>query len=332
MSVRRFIAPEIWRRDWFLALSSEQRIAFIWAFTNDAVNACGVYRPGFTAAASTLGFDVEKAVEAISAQSRRLIYFKDEGLLWVVNFLRYQSCAGKFTQGAVRRLVEITDAPHIVGPWLMANRMTVRQYGPAVKEAKEAGWLVNASSVAFTLDGSVEESWQIPRGSGPDDYIMACSNGSPSIQAALIDPPDPAKKEPAGWPGELSREDALEVFDFWKRLFDKDGRTKFTADREQKIRARGREGVTRAEALLAVLGMWKRAKSEPLPNGKSRFEEPDAHAFSLIFRNDEKMRGNIDKAAQVLRRKQWSISPDGRSIVDKDGKEVPIVAGSKAGK
>lgn len=321
------IDPQIWRREWFLDLDPEARNTFLWAIANEVQNASGVFRPGFGAVSRMMGYDVRAAVERIQKSSSKVVYFPDEDLVWVVNFLQYQSCAGKFVLGAVANLLEQTPSHRVIVPWLSYNRMLIRTFDPALSRAKTFGWGLHSEKVTWTGDvenGSGE--WAFKDCSGVGDYLALvgvdaentsyCAMPSRGVRKTSIKAGErretPVRSSgDTKWGKHLSRQQAQSVFEYWVDKFEKDPRNTFKADRAAKIRARSVEGLTFAEAKLAVLGCW--LTGEDWPERRTR---ASAHSFELIFQSDGKTRGFIDEARRILKEQGRTLSDDGTQIVD----------------
>ena len=142
----------------------------------------------------------------------------------------------------------------------------------------------------------------------------------------LVDdvPPTATARVARPWSrGTMTRDQALAVFRYWERLFEKEGNGNlFEGKREDAIRARANEGVSVAEAIQAVLGCYSMGKRDTFPDGRKRILHENAIKFTLIFRNDEQMRGFIDTAKVALNKRKISVSEDGTCLVDADGNVV----------
>ena len=329
MAFKRYIYSDIWRRDWFLGLSRDARDAMIWSFSNDATNAAGLYRPGFAAASAALGFSLRDAVSEVETKTGRLVYLEELDLLWVPNFLRRQNASGTFLVGSVRSLFAETGSEQMLVTWLMWNRRVIRGHPPAVAKAAEHGWSVRGDGVSFLVDQDSERQfWKPPKTDTVQSVLelmgrpaRRSSPTSPPSEAQQVGSDEPAvvkpKKDAPTWGKHLGRAQSLEVFALWQDRLDKK-RHQFTPKRERVIRARSNEGLTNAEARLAVWGCARTTKGRSFDDG-TPMEKSNYAEFEYIFRSHENVMGFVERAKAILESEGKRLSDDGTRIEDMEG-------------
>lgn len=315
MGRSRNIDSDLWDRDWFVAATNEQRVAFMWAFSNASIEPSGLYRPPFDATSRTLGFDVRAAVKEINRRWTKLVYFERLDLLWVPNFLRHNNYSGRFVIGAVSSLLKRTQSPSVIVPWIAYNRGRLRGNEGAMKVLRDAGWKIGRDGFGFDehvwpwMEDDSEESI------GACLMLVESEAEEPALTLSVdSEPPEP---EPSGgrrsasrWPDAFPEDKAVEVFAYWCKLFRRHPKlTKLSDKRKAKLRARAGEGVTWELAKLAVFGCYADGKRWP-----ERLTTPSAHEFELIFRNRDKMMEFVEVGRAELRERGREVDEYGRIV------------------
>ena len=103
MANYRQIHTQIWRDNWFLDLEPDEKLLFIYLFSNDNSNLAGLYELHERIVALETGLDLKRINEIVSKlESDGKIFYRD-GVVWIVNMQKYHSNAGE----KVRRSIEI---------------------------------------------------------------------------------------------------------------------------------------------------------------------------------------------------------------------------------
>jgi len=90
MAEYRFIKSRIWSDPYFYNLTNDERLAFIWLFTNERTTTSGIYPLLPPVMAAELKITVEEAERILQKfeQDGKILY--RDGYVWVKNFLRHQ--------------------------------------------------------------------------------------------------------------------------------------------------------------------------------------------------------------------------------------------------
>jgi len=103
MANYRQIHTQIWRDNWFLDLEPDEKLLFIYLFSNDNSNLAGLYELHERIVALETGLDLKRINEIVSKlEGDGKIFYRD-GVVWIVNMQKYHSNAGE----KVRRSIEI---------------------------------------------------------------------------------------------------------------------------------------------------------------------------------------------------------------------------------
>lgn len=103
MANYRQIHTQIWRDNWFLDLEPDEKLLFIYLFSNDNSNLAGLYELHERIVALETGLDIKRINEIVSKlEGDGKIFYRD-GVVWIVNMQKYHSNAGE----KVRRSIEI---------------------------------------------------------------------------------------------------------------------------------------------------------------------------------------------------------------------------------
>jgi len=103
MANYRQIHTQIWRDNWFLDLEPDEKLLFIYLFSNDNSNLAGLYELHERIIQLETGLDRKRIHEIISKLEGDGKVFYRDGVVWIVNMQKYHSNAGE----KVRRNIEI---------------------------------------------------------------------------------------------------------------------------------------------------------------------------------------------------------------------------------
>lgn len=104
MANYRQIHTKIWRDNWFLELDSDEKLLFIYLFSNDNTNLAGIYELNERIIQLETGLDKTRIREILNKfEVNNKVYFQD-GIVWIVNMRKYHTSTGE----KVRRGIEIS--------------------------------------------------------------------------------------------------------------------------------------------------------------------------------------------------------------------------------
>jgi hypothetical protein len=156
MAGYRQIHTQIWKDEWFIELSSDEKLLFIYLFSNEQTSISGVYKLPPRVIAYETGLDqgfVETALAKFDQQKK--VYYRD-GVIWVVNMPRYHANRSETTWKKilkdVRRLPDCwikdqflaqTDTPSMPHPYPIdthnaSDKTADTPYDVFVKEESES--------------------------------------------------------------------------------------------------------------------------------------------------------------------------------------------------
>lgn len=89
MAEFRSIHTRIWTDQWFSDLGTEERLLFIYLFSNERASVCGMYELPLKYIAFETGISKERVCEILkSFETAGKVYYRD-GYVWVVNLRKY---------------------------------------------------------------------------------------------------------------------------------------------------------------------------------------------------------------------------------------------------
>jgi len=89
MAEFRNIHSRIWKDPWFSTLPAEQKMVFIYLFSNERASICGMYELPIRFIAFECGLSEDAVAQAFEAfEKAEKAYYRD-GLVWVVNLRKY---------------------------------------------------------------------------------------------------------------------------------------------------------------------------------------------------------------------------------------------------
>ena len=103
MANYRQIHTQIWRDNWFLDLEPDEKLLFIYLFSNDNSNLAGIYELHERIIQLETGLDRKRINEIITKLEGDGKVFYRDGVVWIVNMQKYHSNAGE----KVRRNIEL---------------------------------------------------------------------------------------------------------------------------------------------------------------------------------------------------------------------------------
>lgn len=103
MANYRQIHTQIWRDNWFLDLEADEKLLFIYLFSNDNSNLAGLYELHERIVQLETGLDRKRINEIITKFERDGKAFYRDGVVWIVNMSKYHANAGE----KIRRNIEI---------------------------------------------------------------------------------------------------------------------------------------------------------------------------------------------------------------------------------
>jgi hypothetical protein len=104
----RGFASETWNSDeWFQDLSRDQRYLFIYLWTNDHCNQAGLYHITLKTISDETLFPKDELPEFLNSLAPKVVWYPEENLIWVKNFIKRQSKSPKFIAAAAKCLTTI---------------------------------------------------------------------------------------------------------------------------------------------------------------------------------------------------------------------------------
>jgi len=107
----RGFATETWDSDeWFQELSRDQRYLFIYLWTNNHCNQAGLYHITLSTISFATKIPKEELPELLNSLVPKAIWYPEDNLIWVKNFIKRQSKSSKFLAAAAKSLTTINNA------------------------------------------------------------------------------------------------------------------------------------------------------------------------------------------------------------------------------
>jgi len=121
MANYRQIHTQIWRDNWFLDLEADEKLLFIYLFSNDNSNLAGLYELHEKIIALETGLAEERIHEIIAKfEADKKVLYKD-GVVWIVNMQRYHSNAGEKVRRNIELIVEGIPDCYVKQQYCIAN-------------------------------------------------------------------------------------------------------------------------------------------------------------------------------------------------------------------
>jgi len=124
MANYRQIHTKIWRDNWFLELDTDEKLLFIYLFSNDNSNLAGIYELNERIIQLETGLDKTRIREILNKfELANKVHFRD-GIVWIVNMHKYHSNAGLKVQKNIENIVLDLPDCEIKQKYCIANGIT----------------------------------------------------------------------------------------------------------------------------------------------------------------------------------------------------------------
>lgn len=121
MANYRQIHTQIWRDNWFLDLEPDEKLLFIYLFSNDNSNLAGLYELHERIIQLETGLDKKRINEIVSKLEGDGKVFYRDGVVWIVNMQKYHSNAGEKVKRNIELIVESIPDCEVKRKYSIAN-------------------------------------------------------------------------------------------------------------------------------------------------------------------------------------------------------------------
>ena len=91
----------LWNEDWFVEAEQDVKIMFIWLFTNDRITPAGLIKTSIGAISGETGITPPRIREILKSLSPKVMWWPEDGIIWVRKFLKNQQSSQNFIRSAV---------------------------------------------------------------------------------------------------------------------------------------------------------------------------------------------------------------------------------------
>jgi hypothetical protein len=165
MANYRQIHVSIWKDEWFLDLEPDEKLLFIYLFSNESTSLSGLYKLAMKVILFETGFDktfVAKTLKKFEAAGK--IFYRD-GFVWVVNMSRYNKGSSKVQLRIIADINEVPDC-ELKRMYLEACRQSPPKPQPAPEPPQEDTEEVNDNGFLYPED-TLSIGYEYPIGTSP---------------------------------------------------------------------------------------------------------------------------------------------------------------------
>jgi len=105
----RQIHVSIWKDEWFLELETDEKLLFVYFFSNENTSLSGLYKLALKVISFETGIDKERILEILAKFSQANKIHYQSGIVWVVKMRKYHET--RSTKVQARILYDIKDIP-----------------------------------------------------------------------------------------------------------------------------------------------------------------------------------------------------------------------------
>jgi hypothetical protein len=169
MTYRSF-STETWQDPWFEKLNPNEKLLFIYLWTNDVCNQAGCYELSMRRVEFETKIKPEKIIKALRP---KVEWFPENEIIWIKSFFRRQCCNEKFSICAIRSLSGIPK--QIVEKFTQYNADILEKYGI---DTLSIPYKTENDTLCESVTGTVteKETDKLPssvRGQGFEDFWKA---------------------------------------------------------------------------------------------------------------------------------------------------------------
>lgn len=110
MAEFRNIHTRIWKDTWFSELAPDEKLLFIYLFSNERASVCGMYELPIKYIVFETGLSKDRVLKILDRFSKDVKAYYKNGVVWVVNLKRYNS-SGDSSKVAIRIAKDIATIP-----------------------------------------------------------------------------------------------------------------------------------------------------------------------------------------------------------------------------
>ena len=138
MANYRQIHVSLWKDEWFLDLEPDEKLLFIYLFSNESTSLAGIYRLAFKVICFETGLTPEFVKKTLKKFDDDQKVYYDDGVVWVVNMRRYHETKSIKVQTRIRNDIdEIPDCPIKIAYLENVNTVSIPYPYPNLKEEEE---------------------------------------------------------------------------------------------------------------------------------------------------------------------------------------------------
>jgi hypothetical protein len=155
MANYRQIHTQIWRDNWFLDLAADEKLLFIYLFSNDASSLSGLYEIHERLIALETGLS-PKRIKAILAkfEEANKVHYAD-GIVWIVNMQRYHPSSSYKVQTRIQKDIDSISDCEIKRKYLI-------HYGSQLKDtlSNDSKQPTDSISIPYPYEEEEEEEYK----------------------------------------------------------------------------------------------------------------------------------------------------------------------------
>lgn len=104
------IHSHIWKDEWFMDLTPEQKLLFLYLFSNESANLIGIYKINLKVIVFETGLDSQTAQDALAIFQQAGKIVMQDGYIWIVNLTKYNTYNAPTVKTKMKR--ELDEIPN----------------------------------------------------------------------------------------------------------------------------------------------------------------------------------------------------------------------------
>lgn len=107
MAGYRQIHTQIWKDEWFIELDADEKLLWIYLFSNDLASISGLYKIPIRVIVNETGLAPEYVKNTLASFEASHKIFYEDGVMWVVNMTKYHKNPSEHTQKKVQADIDL---------------------------------------------------------------------------------------------------------------------------------------------------------------------------------------------------------------------------------
>lgn len=138
MANYRQIHVSIWKDEWFLDLEPQEKLLFVYLFSNESTSLAGIYKIAFKVICFETGMEPAFVTRTLKKFAKQNKVFYQDGVVWVTNMRGYHETSSERVQQRIRKDVDSLPDCDVKTMYIEGiDKVSTGYADPTLKEEEE---------------------------------------------------------------------------------------------------------------------------------------------------------------------------------------------------